>query len=232
MPEYQTKRKLVIVDLDGTLIRGNSFSMFTLWLVRRLISRFNLIQGFAVTGWVLLRKIHAISHSAVKKRIMKIAEETLSKDELKLFSKKLLKSLNPESVDLFSCRRRSGDYLCLATAAPYSYASILGNELGFDQVEGTRLPGIAFKSGDASVFTECKGEAKLSRVRKLCEDLNIEPSLFLTDHIDDLPLMKWVVDNGGEVGLISPDKGTIMKIGEIFSSSGSESGSKIKILVR
>ena len=62
--------------------------------------------------------------------------------------------------------------------------------------------------GISGVYHECKGEEKLRRVSDFCVAHNLQLASVVTDHYDDLPLIK-AADN---VYLASPSKETLRKI--------------------
>ena len=83
----------------------------------------------------------------------------------------------------------------LATAAPEDYAKAVAAECGFDFLLASRAE-----------TEECKGEEKLRRIKALCEYNGLHIRNVMTDHHDDLPLLKLP---GVENVLVDPSVETI-----------------------
>jgi phosphoserine phosphatase len=78
------------------------------------------------------------------------------------------------------------DIKILATAAPYCYANIIAKHNHFHKCIGTNSPKSSF-----NFEFENNKEIKKNNVMKYLASINInEIDVLITDHIDDLPLMK------------------------------------------
>ncbi len=195
-------RPLTVVDLDGTLIAGNSFTRFTLWVLRRAMRRVDLSTAIALGGIVLRRKARLSSHAAAKEAIMRLAGKRLDDGDYRDFAATLVPLVRPEVRVRLEEARANGHALCLATAAPWQYASPLGGLLGMDEVVATYPP----REGGGMV--ECRGEVKKRRVQALCTRQRYRPAQTLTDHYDDLPLLIWTAASGGRNLLVAPSPST------------------------
>jgi phosphoserine phosphatase len=109
----------------------------------------------------------------------------------------LLKNRNDidyhEFVNSIACKKRdilalsddSYDIKILATAAPSCYSNLIAKNEGFDLCLGTDFPSSKFDKD----FENVK-EVKRNNVFSYLKDLAIdEVDTFITDHIDDLPLL-------------------------------------------
>lgn len=159
-----------IVDLDGTLMRCNTFTEFVKFLFRR----FPRLR--VPLAWIVgIRKLRLISHIAAKRRIVKLAEKKgkLTQRDIDDFIDTLLPRINAE-VDAMS---RQASTRLLVTAAPSIYAERLGLRLGFDRVFSTPPDG-----------PEMRGERKVEALE--CAGIPFDAdTLLFTDHRDDLPLL-------------------------------------------
>ena len=61
-------------------------------------------------------------------------------------------------------------------------------------------------------LTECRGERKKSRVEEYLDTEKLTLEAVITDHSDDIPLIKACLNRGGKVTLVSPDKKTTDKL--------------------
>lgn len=202
-----TLRPLTVVDLDGTLIAGNSFTRFTIWMIRRALRRGDLATAAAIGAVVLRRKARFCSHAVAKEIIMRLADRKLDTGDYSAFAATLIPLVRPTVRSRLDEVRAQGHLLCLATAAPWQYAAPLAALLDMDEVLATYPP-----KGERGIV-ECRGEVKQRRVQALCNRLKLRPARTLTDHHDDLPLLIWTASSGGENILVAPTASTRMIAG-------------------
>lgn len=156
-------KKAAIIDLDGTLIDANSFTMY----VKHILARHP-----QVAIWAALRKLRLLSHAAAKQHILR---SKVSETEIDRIVNLLVARVRPEVASI----AEKCDIRILATAAPAIYARPLGERLGFTHVLATETGG-----------AENMGEEKCRRVTELLQALDAEASVIATDHEDDMPLLK------------------------------------------
>lgn len=186
--EKTAENKVTVVDLDGTLLRVNSLSLFVRFLAARLLARRDIIPLCRLLWTVCLRKLRLSSHAAAKWKAMHIADRHLTQTDYHDF----IAGLEPH-VRRELCPDGSGLWI-LATAAPAQYALIIAENLRFDECVATPM------SATPENYTETRSEEKLRRVLPLLPD---SPAIrFFTDHQDDTPLMDYTRDMNGEVTLI------------------------------
>lgn len=182
------KPSVTVVDLDGTLVRGNTLEMYLRTGVAELIRNGRIDKALAVVALVSARKARIISHEAMKYRAFTLLPRT-EKIRLKM-AETVNDSLNPHVVSFLDQRRAAGDTILLATAAPEFYVRW-------------------FWDGNLVASPEhgpdCKGTAKRDAVNSWLSDHGGKIAYFLTDHRDDLPLAKIA----GNTILIDPDKKTL-----------------------
>ncbi len=183
----------LIVDLDGTLLSVNSFSRFVVWLWKKFVADGHLHAAGCVAIEVFRRKLRLCTHAEAKKRIMEVARHYLSERDFANFGHGLCRYMRSE-VKAFIDERKHARTV-LATAAPEDYAKAVAAECGFDFLLASRAE-----------TEECKGEEKLRRIKALCEYNGLHIRNVMTDHHDDLPLLKLP---GVENVLVDPSVETI-----------------------
>ena len=173
------KRTVLVVDLDGTLFSINTFHYFLKFLFIDGIKKFKLFFLIHFSTVLFFRMLKLISHAKMKYAI------------LKLISKK--KPIHFEKfVDTIASKKNKipildtcFDIKILATAAPMCYANVVAENELFDVCFATQLPKIFTE--DFENLREIKKENVMTYL--LSKGIN-EIDVFITDHIDDLPLMK------------------------------------------
>ncbi len=176
----QELARALVVDLDGTLIRENSFRLY---VKAGLRSR----HAPALLAATLLRRLGAYSHNAYRERCMRIIG--FGADVLERMTSEAHRS---EAVDRYiNARRAEGYRIILATAALQGYVEAFG----FSDYVATR-------HDSGRILLDCRGEAKLQAVRSLLGGRL--PEYFLSDSPADAPLMRAVAEAGGRAVLVNP----------------------------
>lgn len=178
------RTQTVIFDLDGTLMKVNTFTRFVGWLFRSFPSlRFRLIMI------VVCRKLRFISHAVAKQQILALCDSKVKNESLEAFVDELIKhNLNQAVAQDVAKYCSEGLYVVMATAAPELYAAPLARKLNFSDVIATPFGG-----------DECKGEQKLFRCRQWLTAHQSHIHSFYTDHTDDLPLAEYASQDGGAI---------------------------------
>lgn len=191
MPQISDE-PVAVFDLDGTVLRVNSFPHWVLFLIAGRVPGLGLRRRLLLSlrcQWLLLRRKllrtghdellcrlqHAWASAAAMKR-----QATLARFEAAL-QRRVRQNL-ASVLDLVGTERIDA---VLATAAAADYAEGLGRRLGFRHVLATlpnRRPGEPGNSGDR----------KRERVLEFLErqGWRNRPIVLFTDHTDDLPLMR------------------------------------------
>ncbi len=198
------RKTTLILDLDGTLLRCNSFTLFVKFLFRRIPR----LRPFLLAV-VALRKARLISHAEAKERIILRSRDAINRvqspddspfckspklqrrgtrpDLLQDFLSLLREHINPEVAALIP----EADRTILATAAPALYALPFARMIGIPEATASH-PG----------EPENKGEQKLASVRRLGVTFDADVTV-VSDHTDDLPLFK--ANAAGRNLLVTPD---------------------------
>lgn len=181
---------VLIFDLDGTVLRRNSFPYWVRTLLRggdRRGVRARAAVSWQVQQLLLRRKLRRMEHDTLLRALQRIWGEARDPGgdmamRLQLTLLRLVRG-NLQSV-LRSVANLTVDSV-LATAAAAEYAEPLGQELGFLHVLST-------SRGGNPVEPCNRGEQKRERVLGLLEKQGWaqRPRIFFNDHLDDMPLMQ------------------------------------------
>lgn len=179
--------KTAVVDLDGTLVRCNSFSRFTVFLFRHL-PKYRLMIAWQVA----LRKLRIISHLTAKNRILSAARH-LTPQQLEQFIDDMLGQVNSGvQAAIADCGQT-----VLNTAAPAIYAVRLGHRLGFDIVLAS------------TPTCENRGQQKVTALHQIGIELSAHTTV-ITDHHDDLPLLQ--ANSDGTNLIVNPTAHTLAEL--------------------
>lgn len=176
--------RLLIVDLDGTLCRDNTFSLWTAYSSRRLIRRGRLASVARMAAWVAARKLRLISHRRMKHALMQLTA-TDNPTVIERFAELVAARFNSNVTDIVSDHLRRADMVVLATAAPSLYAPEVARKAGIGLCVSTPM------TRRCADYTECRGEEKLRAVTALTGNWDkYDEVTVVTDHADDTPLMR------------------------------------------
>jgi phosphoserine phosphatase len=180
------KKKVLVVDLDGTLFTVNTFHYFIKYLLLYSVANFNLVLLFKIVSAVLFRLLRITTHAKMKYHILKaIANKT------DLNYNKFVKSISLKKRNLSILKDTSFDVKILATAAPSCYANSIAKNEQFHVCLGTNFPNSNFDND----FENIKAVKKSNVIKYLANIGLTEIDTLVTDHIDDLPLMKLAKHN-------------------------------------
>lgn len=194
------KRQAVVVDLDGTLLSVNSFREYVLYVVKESLRTGRVGVLLPVMWNVVLRILRVMPHSVMKCRVLEKSSLFMDAARLSRFVDKLLLQVNADVEAMCEKYRSRGYYILLATAAPVSYSEIISCRMGFDGCCATPLPLPELK------WHENARNHKRESVLQHLSSMNASVAVVITDHHDDIPLMK---TNSGENILINPSQKTL-----------------------
>lgn len=187
------KNKVLVVDLDGTLFSINTFHYFLKFLILNCFKNVNVILFFKLSFILLLRGFKVISHAKMKYDVL-----VLIKNISDLNYNDFVNKIASNKRELSILKDTSFNIKILATAAPSCYAELIAKNENFDVCLSTIFPKIEFYKGFENIR-----EVKKNNVLTYLASRGIsEVNTFVTDHIDDLPLMKISKENI----LINPSK--------------------------
>ncbi len=175
------QNKGLVVDLDYTFINSNSFTYFVKWLGANYINKVKFHSLFKLLLVIAKRKLRLISHSEAKLLILKIYD--IDRLDILPFVEILKKNIDKNIFNIIQEYKSFGYITCLATAAPCVYSEILAKVNNIDMCICTSM----------SLDTEWKEnirEEKFNNVKTKFDNNKIEISVVITDHYDDLLLVK------------------------------------------
>ncbi len=194
---------VLICDLDGTILRVNSFPCWILYLIAghlpEVTFRTRLKLSLRVQHLLLRRKLGRIDHRAFMAQLQSDWHEATAPDPAATANRvaRFLRRMARPPLEPLLRQIAAGEFdAVLATAAAGEYAKDLGRQLGFSHVLCTpcRLaPGESLNVGTHKwlrtvTFLASRGWSD-------------RPVLLLTDHLDDLPLMR----HADAVGWFGPE---------------------------
>ena len=198
-------QKAVVIDLDRTLLTINTFKCYILFVSKLACRKGRLDIAFALTFWVGLRKCRLTTHEKMKLHILKHSAHFMNRKRLNDFVDSILLFRNEKVYKCALTYRKQGFFLCLSTAAPFSYASLIAERLSFDSVCATPMP------SQVQDWRENVREIKCKNTLKQLEEHHLTLEILMTDHYDDISLLK---ENKGENILINPSDKTLCMINQ------------------
>lgn len=205
MVERLSGRKIVVVDLDGTLIDGNSLHLF----LRVALRHAPLLDRMRIARLMLLRRLRKISHVDMKFGCLGIVrpDEAFRSE----FVRRFRAMLRPEIVRTIDRYKESGDTVLLATAAADMYVKWIWDG-----------DFVATSVHDNPNRRECRGDAKVEAVRAFMRPGDTLEAVF-TDHSDDIPLLQMGASRNY---LVDPSTSTVVALNDLsipytlFNKSG------------
>jgi phosphoserine phosphatase len=188
----QQVEPILIFDLDGTILKGNSFPIWAASMLglrgHGLTLRRRVALSLAVQRLVLARKLRRLDHDSLMRwlqtlwRVAAAEPGATLADDLQARLARLVRPALEPILRLVAEDVMDG---IMATAAAGDYAIPLGRKLGFSTILATgveRPPGEHHNSG----------AHKRDRVLALLRDRgwSERPRIFFSDHLDDLPLIQ------------------------------------------
>jgi HAD superfamily hydrolase (TIGR01490 family) len=187
--------RLALFDLDGTVLRGNSWHIFYWWALRRWPLR---APGLLVL--LFLRRLRLIEARTLQQAALRALAgadpATINAIGRQLFAKRLRELIRPAAKQEIARRFAEGHQIVLATAAFDFLAAPIAEELGVKQIIATRLEFAGGVCAGRSVFPEPRGVAKAEAVRAHFNGGSVDwrGSCAFTDEREDLPLLGLVGD--------------------------------------
>lgn len=188
-----SRRKLVVVDLDGTLIAGNSLHIYLQCGARSLLRKGKFGAALQLLGLCGLRVLRIVSHRRMKFAALSLIEpdEELRND----FCKKINRLRRPEVEQLLKDFRDNDCEVILATAAADVYVGWIWQGIC-----------LATPTANNAQRRELRGETKRNAVLQYAQQHNLGLHAVITDHADDLALL---MCGARQNILINPSSSTI-----------------------
>lgn len=193
-------KKIVVIDLDGTLFDCNTFHEWMKFFFINKILSFDIVPAVNLIIVALQRALKIITHSQMKYRVLQISDKKTDEYLIAKFVDNIHPMLNKT---VMSSLMKNNRFFILATAAPRLYCVEIANRYGFDYITCTNnIDVIDWKEN----IREIKRDNVLEFLKKNGFPTDIDE--VYTDHYDDLPLM----EISKKVYLINPSVETLKKV--------------------
>lgn len=191
----------VIVDLDGTLVRGNTFKQYLRFILNTAVNKCDFSTLLALLYFMALRATRIVSHAWLKRKVLLAAAQFNDEMTLSPFIDKLLSDTNNIVVNEINELQSAGHPVYLATAAPMIYARLIAEATSMTGVVATTTP----PQDNSKGWHETRGKYKLKAIKDILSGTGQTIWRSYTDHIDDLPL----ITNSLERVLVNPNPRTL-----------------------
>ncbi|MBO5052748.1 MAG: haloacid dehalogenase-like hydrolase [Muribaculaceae bacterium] len=197
--------KLIIVDLDETLVTCNSLHLFFKCAMSLMLKKGQLWRLAKSLTTLTARRLHLVSHIDMKYRMLSYIKTT---DTLKhKFKNKLSKHINPAVLDIINNSHKQGDRILIATAAPDVYMDVVAS---LPELDDADIISSYYTSSEGNLLArediiENRGQVKAHRVNRYLHDHNKELAAVITDHADDMPLINLAQSSGATIYLTGPN---------------------------
>ena len=177
------KKKALVIDLDGTLFTINTFHYFIKYLIKFSIKciKISLLIKLCLA---IISRLYT-SHEKMKYNILK-----LLKNRNDINYEAFVNSISSKKRVIPHLRDTIFNVKILATAAPSCYAKIIAKNEGLVCL-GTDFPRTKFNQ----TFENSKINKKENVLKYLKYQNIYEIDTLITDHVDDLPLIKMAGNN-------------------------------------
>lgn len=192
----QQSSTLVIFDLDGTLIRNDSYLSFLIFtLIHKPIRVFSAI-GLVRAVWKF--KLGQHSNSWLKEQFLAAILAGLERSELRRLTDRFVSQLIRRHFQKIAAARleshkNQGHRIVLASASFDFYVEQIAYHLGIEETVCTRSAWRGDKLLHYINGQNCYGEEKLNRIKLHLSEIDFQPDQVIaySDHHSDLPLLTW-----------------------------------------
>ena len=187
-------RPLAVFDLDGTLVRGDTFLPFVVGYAR---ARRRVRPLVTLPVWVGLYAARVMPDHRAKQRVLVSFFRGEGRAAVAEFADRFAEAwvrprLHGPVFDRLTEHLTSGHRVVLLSASPDLYVEAIARELGIPEVVCTRVRGTADAWDGSLDGANCKGAEKLARLRAhLGSDGWPGESFAYGDSRSDLPVLKW-----------------------------------------
>ncbi len=175
---------LNVFDLDGTLIKVNSFKEISKRLVTTLAKKWEVASLLNLICWYLVRKVGLIRHLKFKQKIVNVFEGELNEEEKQnIVQSVFLTNINRDVFELML----KAENCVISTSAPFAFVSRMGFEKNA-VVICSLDPNNNFP--DTANF----GPGKIENLKCYFQDKDVRVLNFYTDSADDQELVNFSVN--------------------------------------
>lgn len=195
----------LVVDLDKTLLKIDTFRAYIMYVGIEALKVFRLDICLVLALYTILRKARLISHKTLKFHVLRKSQFFMNDSRLDVFVSQISCEVNPKVFDIIEEYKSQGAYSLLSTAAPINYANKIKTMFAFDGICATPMP------NKGVLWNENVREKKCNTTLVFLQEKGLELDTFITDHYDDLELLK--VKKRRNI-LVEPSVNTLKKVRE------------------
>lgn len=198
-------RPAAFFDMDRTLIRANTGSLYIKWLrARGEISRLRMLQAMA---WIAQYKLAVLDMETVTAKVtLTIAgqrESEMIDKCMEFFHQHVEHAVAPKGLEALDAHRRDGHVVAILSSSTPYVTEPLARHLGIEHVLCTRLTTRDGVFDGTHVKPACYGPGKVHWAEAFARDhgVDLSRSFFYTDSYSDLPMLERV----GVQRVVNPD---------------------------
>lgn len=189
--------QLVVFDLDGTIVRRDSFLGFLLYVFRRhprLWWQSPFLAWAVFAHFFLGRSNHWLKAFFLQRVVGGLKPGVVDEEAGHFVENFLKRTLRPGAQEVLNQPLQESEVRLLLSASPDFLVQRFGQRLGFDHVESTRAERDELgRPTGGLVGGNCHGAAKVERVMHFIEQHGpFDRLIAYTDHHSDIPLLDWV----------------------------------------
>jgi HAD superfamily hydrolase (TIGR01490 family) len=192
-------------DMDRTLIRPNSGTLYIKWLrARGEISRLNMLRAL---GWMAQYRLSVLDMESVVTRVVADlagqSEQEMIDKCVEFFLAQVKDTVSPAARAAVEAHRRQGHLLAILSSSTPYVTEPLARHLDIEHVLCTRVTVDDGRFVGTHVRPACYGPGKVHWAEAFAarHDVDLQRSFFYTDSYSDLPMLKRV----GVQRVINPD---------------------------
>lgn len=192
-------------DMDRTLIRCNSGSLWIRWLRQR--GEISLYETARALGWMAQYKLALLDMEAVATKViaaMRGQPEGELVDKARLFFDGLIASqVAPRALEALERHRADGDVVAILSSSTPYVVEPLALHLGIEHAICTRMNVADGRFDGTHKRPACYGAGKVHWAEAFARehDVDLARSFFYTDSYSDLPMLERV----GVARVVNPD---------------------------
>lgn len=192
-------------DMDRTLIRCNSGTLWIRWLRER--GEISLYETVRALAWIAQYKLALLDMEAVATKVIasmrgQVERELIDKTRV-FFDGLIASEVAPKALEAIERHRADGHVIAiLSTSTPY-VVEPLAQQLGIEHVICTRINVADGKFDGTHRRPMCYGPGKVHWAEAFARehDVDLAQSFFYTDSYTDLPMLERV----GIARVVNPD---------------------------
>ncbi len=199
--------RIIVFDLDRTVIRFGSYTPFLLFYARKC-APLRLLFAPLVICAMLAYTARLISRDRLKEIMLLLLVGRVEKSRMDKVANQfadyiLAEKCYRKAVSAINDHLKAGDTLILATASFAFYAKHIAKRLGFHHTLGSEVATSDHHYHPKMVGENCYGQAKANKVSAFLKahDLPSTPDLFYTDDYSDMP----TINLSRSCVLVNPD---------------------------